>query len=236
MRAIGRQSLLLLALLLGACANLPGEAARGTPAAPVAMASFAALSTLGVPLGSAVAVAPDRLLTNAHVLPPGVTNVLARRGDGRMATEAVVLGRSARLDLAVLGVAPGIFLAATVEAAPPVPGASIWAIGAPAAGPAIARGRIEQSGLHLTGRGPGFTARIGALMGYSGGPGIDAEGRIRGLVTALVRPGAAPVLAALTGLDLDGLSRNGEFREVFFLSIDVAMAESERIARNRGQD
>ncbi|MBX9593453.1 MAG: hypothetical protein K2X46_03750, partial [Roseomonas sp.] len=65
---------------------------------------------------------------------------------------------------------------------------------------------------------------------YSGGPALDAEGRLRGLVTALPGAGGATALAALTGMDLDGIARGAEGREVFFLSIAAALAESERIA------
>ncbi|MBU8541519.1 trypsin-like peptidase domain-containing protein [Falsiroseomonas tokyonensis] len=220
----------LLALLPGGCARLPAEEAADGPAASAARTGFAALSAHGVPLGSALAVAPDRLLTNAHVLPEGATRLQARRGDGAAVVEAVVLARSPGMDLAVLAVAPGVFLPVPRQAGPPRQGQAIWAIGAPAAGPALAQGVVEQPETVLGGRGPGFTARIGALMGYSGGPALDAEGRVRGLVTALLRAGAAPALAALTGVDVVGLSQTREGREVFILSIDAAMHESERIA------
>ncbi|WP_439599047.1 S1 family peptidase [Falsiroseomonas sp.] len=221
---------LALTLLLGACARLPAEEAAGGPAAFAARSGFAALSAHGVPLGSAVAVAPDRLLTNAHVLPAGTMQVQALRGDGAVTVEAAVLARSVALDLAVLGVAPGIFQPVAYQAGPPGRGQAVWAIGAPAAGPALAQGVVEGAETVLPGRGPGFTARIGALMGYSGGPVLDAEGRLRGLVTALLRAGAAPALAALTGVDLLGLSQFRDSREVFILSIDAALLESERIA------
>jgi hypothetical protein len=57
---------------------------------------------------------------------------------------------------------------------------------------------------------------------------MDVQGRLLGLVTALPQPGAAPLLAALSGVDLDGLAR-GE-REVFLLGIGDALAEAARIA------
>ena len=82
----------------------------------------------------------------------------------------------------------------------------------------------------MPGRGPGFTARIGALMGYSGGPALDEAGHLRGLVTALPGGAGATVLAALTGVDLAGMASGTTGREIFFLSIAAAMAESERIA------
>jgi S1-C subfamily serine protease len=131
------------------------------------------------------------------------------------------------MDLAVLAV-PAVFAPAVPAAAPPWEGAPIWAAGSPAAGPAVAAGQVVRTGTNLPGHGPGFTARIGALLGYSGGPALDGQGRLLGLVTALPQPGAAPLLAALSGVDLDGLAR-GE-REVFLLGIGDALAEAARIA------
>jgi hypothetical protein len=225
------RALLLLALLLtAACARLPGEAARHTPAEAVAAGGFAMLSAHGVPLGSAIAVAPDRLLTNSHVVPVGLTRLTATRGDGGGAAQAVLLARSESMDLAVLRLPPGLMRPVTVAAAPPLPGQPLWALGAPSAGPALAIGQAEQPEVELAGHGPGFTARIGALMGYSGGPVVDAAGEVLGLVTALPRPGAAPVLAALTGVDIDGLAQGEAGREVFILSLPAALAEAARIA------
>lgn len=224
---------LLGGLLLGACARLPAEEARGTPAEAVARLGFAALSADGLSLGSAVAVAPDRLLTNAHVLPPGLERLRAQRGDGLATTEARLLALSPALDLAILAVEPGLFVPVPVSATPPVAGERLWAVGAPTAGAALAVGEVEQPGVEMAGRGPGFIARIGALMGYSGGPAVDAEGNLRGLTTALPRAGGSLLLAMLTGLDLGGMTRNRQNREVFFLSIAAAMVESERIAPSR---
>ena len=223
-------ALLLCLLLVGACARLPAEEARATPAASVAAWGFASLSAHGLPLGSAVAVAPDRLLTSAHLLPEGVDRLWARRGDGLARAEAVVLARSAAMDLAVLAVPPGLFEPVPLGPAPPHLGERLWALGSPAAGQAMAVGTVTMPAVVMPGRGQGFVARIGALMGYSGGPALDEQGRLRGLVTALPGGGGAVALAALTGMDLDGMARGSAGREVFFLSIAEAMAESERIA------
>lgn len=222
--------LLVTLALLGACARLPAGEARGTPAESAAARSFAQLSSLGVPLGSAVAIAPDRLLTNAHVLPAGTESLRFRRGDGAVGGEARVLAISDRMDLAVLAIPPGAMQPAPVAAGPPVAGQRIWAVGAPSAGAAVAEGPVVRPAATLPGHGPGFTARLGALLGYSGGPALDEGGRLTGLVTALPQPGAAPLLAALSGMDLDGLARGRAGREVFLLSIDAAIAEAARIA------
>ena len=65
-------------------------------------------------------------------------------------------------------------------------------------------------------------------MGFSGGPVVDRTGRVMGLTTALPQPGAAPLLAAMTGVDLAGLTE-GARRQVFILDIREAMAEAERL-------
>lgn len=219
---------LLLALALGACARLPGEEARGTPAEAAASRSFALLAAHGVPRGAAVALAPGLLATNAHVIPDGAERLEATRGDGAARAEARVIARSATMDLALLAVPPGIF-------APLDPGGAVragqgvWAAGAPSAGPAVAAGRVLRPAVVLPGHGPGFTAQLPALLGYSGGPAVDAQGRLVGLVTALPQPGAAPLLAALSGMDLDGLARGKAGREVFFLSAGAVLQEAARL-------
>jgi S1-C subfamily serine protease len=223
-----RIACLLATLLIAACARMPAEEARGTPAEPVVLNGFARLSAGGIPLGSAVAIAPDRLLTNAHVIPQDLETMRFTRADGS-GGPARLLARSERMDLAVLSVPPG-FAPVALASPPPRRGDAVWAAGAPAAGPAVAAGRVSQPAIMLPGHGPGFTARIGALLGYSGGPAVDGQGRLAGIVTALPQPGAAPLLAALSGLDLDGIARQREGREVFFLSAAAAIEEAGRIA------
>jgi len=221
-----RAALILLLLSLAACARMPAEEARGTPLEAVARGGFARLSLAGVPVGSAVAVAPDRLLTNAHVVPEGSEILAFQRGDGGAEGMARVVARSGRMDLAVLAV-PAAF--APVPLGGPVRvGDRVWAAGAPAAGAAVSAGTVLRPRVRLAGHGPGFTARLGALLGYSGGPAVDEGGRLVGIVTALPQAGAAPLLAALTGMDLAGMLRGAE-REVFLLGVAEVMAEVARV-------
>jgi S1-C subfamily serine protease len=219
-------------LLIAGCARLPVGEARDTPVARVAAESFAQLHDGLAPLSSAVAIGKGLLATNAHVLrgafAPGTTLGFTR-GDGAVSGHARLLAVSPRMDLALFSVPQGALQPASLAEALPEAGQPVWAAGAPSAGPAVAAGLIERPATTLPGSGPGFTARIGALMGYSGGPVVDGEGRVLGLVTALPRPGAAaPVMALLTGLDLDGLVR-AEARDVFVLSITAAREEAGRL-------
>ncbi len=221
-----RAALILLILSLAACARMPLEEARGTPVEAVARTGFARLGLGGVPVGSAVAVAPDRLITNAHVVPENTDSLIFRRGDGGAAGEARVLARSARMDLVVLAV-PAVFEPVSLGG-PVRAGDRVWAAGAPAAGAAVSEGVVLRPRVRLAGHGPGFTARLGALLGYSGGPAVDAAGRLVGIVTALPQAGAAPLLAALTGVDVEGMTSPG--REVFLLGVGEVMREVERVS------
>ncbi|MFQ3623018.1 MAG: serine protease [Acetobacteraceae bacterium] len=225
---------LLLALVTAACASVPGPAAMNTPVERVATASYAAV-VIGAPplfggLGSAVAIDERHVLTNAHVMRLAglaVDGATLVRGDGARAT-ATLVARSPSMDLAVLRVPAGFLAPAETARLPPLPGQPVWAAGTTTVGPGVATGTVLDPAVEIEGLGVGFVARMGALMGYSGGPVVGQNGRVLGLTTALVRPGAAPLLGMLTGADLDGLlSFDG--REVFVLGIGPAMDEARRL-------
>jgi len=229
---IGRRTL-LLALPLSACAGLPAEEGAGTPIAPILGTGFAALheDAGGVPgalLGAAVAVSPGRVACTTHTLPGGSGSVWLRRGDGASARRATVLARSPRMDLSILDDRDGLL-------APPEPcgravsaGDRVWAAGAPGIGAGVAAGVVEIPDAVLPRFGRGFTARMPALMGYSGGPVVGPDGRLRGLVSALPDGRGAGMLAALTGMDLGGLAAGGT-RRVFVLPIGRVMEEAARL-------
>jgi S1-C subfamily serine protease len=217
-------------VLLAACARLPAGDAQGTPAETVAARNFALLTVAGLPVGSAVSTAPGRLLTSGHVVPPGVDRLAFQRGDGAVAGEARLIARSLRMDLALLGIPVGAVEPILLAPLPVRAGQDLWAVGAPAAGHAVASGRVLRPTMMLDGYGPGFLARLPALLGYSGGPAVDGQGHLLGLVTALPQPGVAPLLAALSGLDIHGLAQGREGRDVFLLSASEALAEARRLA------
>ncbi|MFN3450038.1 MAG: trypsin-like peptidase domain-containing protein [Roseococcus sp.] len=228
-RQSGLGALLLLTLLvLGACAASPAQQAVGTPAGRVAAESLASLEAHGVPVGAAVAVGEGRLLTNAHVLRQAGGELRLRRGDDGESAPARVVAVSPRLDLAVLEAPPGFLRPAALAEGGVRSGQPVWALGPHGLGRAMAAGRVAQPEVVLRRFGPGYTAGLGALMGFSGGPVVDESGRVTGLTTALPEPGAAPALAMLTGVDLAGLM-DGNRRQVFVLSIRAAMEEAARL-------
>jgi S1-C subfamily serine protease len=255
-----RRALLATTLALScasaACAPPPAapprEAAAGTPAARIAAESFAAVlgPADGGPLGAAVGVAPGRALTSAHVvraaaaaLAPG-QSLRLQRGDGRAEAPARVLATSPRLDLAVLEVPEGFLTPAAIAPAPPRPGEPVWALGPHRLGRSLAAGRVLRGATAAATPGPpgavpggaeGFVARMPALMGFSGGPVVDAAGRLAGLTeAALDETLGAHLLALVSGTDLAGLAPHGEARRILVLSIGAAQAEAARLEASGG--
>jgi S1-C subfamily serine protease len=238
-------ALALLAVTAG-CASAPGPASVGTPAEPVARQSYAAV-VIGAPplpgahrgalrwgapggLGSAVAIDSRHVLTNSHVMRlagMAVERATLVRDDGRRA-EAALVGRSEAMDLAVLRMPEGFLSPARAALAGPLPAQPVWAAGTTTVGPGLAKGWVMEHDTAIDGLGEGFIARMGALMGYSGGPVVGPDGAVLGLTTALVSPGAAPLLGMLTGADVDGLL-SAEGREVFVLGIGPALDEARRL-------
>ena len=175
-------------------------------------------------IGSAVAFEDGYVLTNAHVLRSGgvaASEAVLVRKDGARAT-ARVLARSDRMDLAVL-VAPRGFLAPAPRLSAGVrEGQPVWAAGSAASGAVSASGWISRLGLSLPAFGPGMVARMDAALGFSGGPVIDAEGRVVGITTALRDSGPA-------GLPEGVAEHRRPRREVFLIAIGAAEAEARRL-------
>lgn len=223
--------LLVLSLavaLTAACAPLPAFQAEGTPAGRVARESFASLQAGGVSVGAGIAVDDRHLLTNAHVMRQAGGRVTLRRADGGGEATAHFMGASPRMDLAVLRMPEGFLRPASLAPEIPVEGEAVWALGPEGLGRSLAAGRVERPWIQMRGFGPGFTARLGALMGFSGGPVVDRDGRVMGLTTALPESGGATVLGMMTGMDLAGFAQ-GDRRQVFILDIHEAMEEARRM-------
>lgn len=222
-------SMLALALAcLMACAPLPAIQAEGTPAERTARESLASLQAGGVSVGAGIAVDRRHLLTNAHVVRQAGGRLTVRRADGGAEAVAVLAGTSPRMDLAVLRLPEGFLRPASLAPDIPVQGEAIWALGPEGIGRSIATGHVARPWIQLRGFGPGFTARLGALMGFSGGPVVDRDGRVMGLTTALPDPGNATILAMMTGVDIAGFA-DGDRRQVFVLDIREAMGEARRM-------
>ncbi|MCS6932200.1 MAG: serine protease [Acetobacteraceae bacterium] len=168
-------------------------------------------------------MAPDLLVTNAHVV-GAARSLLLVREDGTASVRAVVARRVEGVDLVLLRAEEQAFRAPPCLRPTPLAREAVWAVGAPRLGPAVAAGEIARVAARLEGFGTGFTARMPALMGHSGGRVVDAEGCLLGIATALPALGLWRLVGALTGADLAGLAA-GRGREVFALGLP-AVAEA----------
>ncbi|WP_203071419.1 S1C family serine protease [Falsiroseomonas ponticola] len=138
--------------------------------------------------GTGFVVAPDRVLTNHHVI-DGCGRILARTADGRWLAATVQGQADARLDLALLAVPgnPGPTLA--FRAAPAVRrGEGVVAYGFPLSGllssdPKLTRGEINAFG-GVANDQTRFQISAEVQPGNSGGPLLDMQGNVVGVVVA----------------------------------------------------
>jgi hypothetical protein len=77
--------------------------------------------------------------------------------------------------------------------------------------------------MHLPAFGPGMVARMDAAQGFSGGPVLDAEGRVVGITTALRDAGRAGPAGLPEGARTEA---HRPRREVFMLAIGAVEAEA----------
>jgi S1-C subfamily serine protease len=222
-----RLSKIVIASLAGIAALVAGREAGATQPVQAAIgASYAAVHVGGDGLprtiGSAVAFDDQYVITNAHVLKAGgvaVQQAVLVRHDGARAAVRV-LARSERMDLAVLVAPRGFLRPAERLSAGVSEGMAVWAAGSSAAGPVTADGWISRLGMHVPAFGPGMVARMDAALGFSGGPVLDAAGRVVGITTALRDAGPAGLPEGARA------EKRRPRREVFLLSIAAVEAEA----------
>ncbi|WP_270938788.1 S1C family serine protease [Falsiroseomonas oryzae] len=180
--------------------------------------------------GTGFVVAPDRVLTNHHVI-DGCDRVLARTADGRWLAAVPPAGVDSVLDLAVLTVPgnPGPTLA--FRSGPGLRrGESVVAYGFPLAGllsadPKLTRGEINA----LAGiRNDPATIQISAEVqpGNSGGPLLDMQGNVVGVVVAKLDS------RRVQNVDNVNFAVRGEVAQAFLRRADVTF----RLAESRGAD
>ena len=139
--------------------------------------------------GSGWVVAPNLVVTNAHVV-AGMNDARVDHNDGEF-RDADVVAFDPRNDIAVLRVAE--LGARPLRLVDPVKGQAVAILGYPENGPFTATaGRIGQTREFLTddayGRGP-FSRLVTTLRGVvrhgnSGGPAVDAQGRVQTTIFA----------------------------------------------------
>jgi S1-C subfamily serine protease len=202
--------MLALALALPAVAAKPpplgaDETPHGKPppvGVPASKAPAAPRGGRPAASGSGFAVADGRLLTNNHVV-EGCARLVARNAQGASAP-APVLAVDPHRDLALLRVPPGFAPPLKLRGGPPVlRGESVITYGFPLAGllssgPTLTTGDVSAlSGLRDTPMHFQISAPV--QPGNSGGPLLDAQGHVIGVVVSKLN---AARIAQMTGGDI----------------------------------
>lgn len=180
--------------------------------------------------GTGFVVAPDRVLTNQHVV-DGCNRVLARTADGRWLAATLPGPVDAALDLAVLTVAgnPGPTLA--FRAGPAVRrGEDVIVYGFPLAGllsadPKLTRGVVNAlAGLRNDPNNFQISAEV--QPGNSGGPMLDLQGNVVGVVVSKLDN------RRVQNVDNVNFAVKGDVAQAFLRRVGVPF----RTAESRGTD
>lgn len=176
----------IVRILTPSVARISPEFAR------TAASSGSPLPPTGVGTGI-VLDADGHILTNSHVI-EGAESVSVTLHDGERA-EAAVVGRDPATDLAVLKIAAdGLSPAALGESADLLAGEDVIAIGhvmGMSGAPSVSKGVVSAIGRHIN-TDSNFTivdliqTDASINLGNSGGPLVDARGRVVGVNTAIV--------------------------------------------------
>jgi S1-C subfamily serine protease len=196
-------------------AGRPGSAPAGTPDGVVAALDSVvqvlvqACGREGA--GSGFVVGPGRVLTNAHVV-RGADAVVVRSRDGTQRPARVVLFDPAA-DAAVLDVA-GLGARALRPAVPAGRGTDAWVAGHPLGGPLrVVTATVLRMAAGREGDRQTYVLRTVVRPGNSGGPLLDRDGRVLGLVYATAADGDAVGYARTWGAvadeAADGLTASG---------------------------
>lgn len=176
------RSVLVILLALSACAA-PRENVGASLAAAQSL-HWLVETTNGQFLGSATAVGDQMLLTNRHVVQAaGGAALIVRRGEQTLPVEVQQVSQDA--DVASLRTAGRLAVfaerLAVVQA-----GAPLAVAGAIAGQPHTGTGRLDRAERRAPVRDGLLTARLPVAPGFSGGPVVDQDGGLVGLVVATV--------------------------------------------------
>lgn len=169
--------------------------------------------------GSGALIAPGRVVTNAHVI-AGVSEPAVELPDGQVATGRAVYFDSSR-DLALLAV-DGLEAAPAPVGGTMSPGEQGYVMGYPAggpfaAGPAMVQARAVSTVNNIYGSSPSDLEiyQLGAdvRQGNSGGPLVNAEGNVVGVVFARAMEGGEVGFAVTAETAGEVLSDPGRFTE-----------------------
>lgn len=141
------------------------------------------------PPASGIALAADLVLTADHVVDPSREDQIKIGLPDGTEVGASVVGRDPATDVAILRVASGSLTPATAAGQEPRTGALTVVVGRPGSQPQASLGLVTGSGGPTRTRRGGMLERfimVDAVMypGFSGGPLVDTEGGVLGMITS----------------------------------------------------
>jgi S1-C subfamily serine protease len=141
------------------------------------------------PPASGIALAADLVLTADHVVDPGREDAIKIGLSDGSEVSATVVGRDAATDLAVLKLASGTLTAAKAASQEPRTGALALVVARPGSQPSASLGLITGTAGPTRTRRGGMLERfimVDAVMypGFSGGPLVDVDGNVLGMITS----------------------------------------------------
>src|SRR5579859_4821263 len=141
------------------------------------------------PPASGIALATDLVLTADHVVDPSREDQIKIGLPDGSEVPASLVGRDAATDLAILRIASGSLTPATPAGQEPRTGALAIVVGRPGSQPQASLGLVTGSGGPTRTRRGGMLERfimVDAVMypGFSGGPLVDTDGAVLGMITS----------------------------------------------------
>src|SRR5207302_1042750 len=141
------------------------------------------------PAASGIALSADLVLTADHVVDPSREDAIRIGLPDGSEVGGTVVGRDAATDIAILRIASGSLTAAKAVQSDPRTGALALVVGRPGSQPSASLGLVTGvAGPTRTRRG-GMLERfiqVDAVLypGFSGGPLVDADGAVLGMITS----------------------------------------------------
>lgn len=187
----------LIAILLLCACSINSTTAEDFAARATVRVDFLAATYKGH--GSGVVIAPNRVLTAAHVAEAGLSSLSVVFEDGTIKPAKIAIRSAAGLDVVVLDVDTGRAPAAPIKCANPRLGDPIFTYGFPLNADDVATwGRVASSGTY--GLQDDYLLDLTILPGNSGQGIWNRAGELVGMVRSVLAIPIVPGIRSLSGL------------------------------------